>query len=101
MQDVYSFCELRHVEDPMLHGAANSQFVDARAYASHGLPVIRLKPLLDKVKFMAGNTPRILWESSQVLEDGAYPEERFHGREPLYNFLYTGARAWSVGGPAA
>jgi hypothetical protein len=89
MQDVYSFCKLRHIEDPMLHGSANSQLVHARAYADHGLPVIRLKPLLNKVKLVTGNTPRVLGESSQVLEGGACPEERFHGQEALYNILYV------------
>jgi hypothetical protein len=101
MQDVYSFCKLRHVEDPMLHGSANSQLVNTRAYAGHGLPVIRLKPLLNQVKLVASNTPRILGESSQVLEGGACPEERFHDREELYNFLYTDARARSLGAHAA
>jgi hypothetical protein len=101
MQDVYSFCELRHVNDPMLCGGANSQLVNARAYAGHGLPVIRFKPLLNQVKLVAGNTPCILGEDSQVLESGACLEERFHGREALYNFLYTGARARSLGAYAA
>jgi len=101
MQDVYTFCELRHVEDPMLHGGSNSQLVNARAYAGHGLPVIRLKLLLNQVKLVAGNTPRVLGESSQVLESGACPEERFHGQEKLYKFLYVGARAESLGAHAA
>ena len=97
MQDVYSFGELRHVEDPMLHGGANSQLVNARAYAGHGFPVTRLESLLNQMKLVAGNTPRILGESSQVLECGACPEERFHGREAVYNFLYAGARAQEQG----
>jgi hypothetical protein len=101
MQDVYSFCELRHIEDPMLHGSANSQLVNAGAYVGYGLPIIRLKPLLNQVKLVASDTPRIRWESSQVLEGGACPEEWFHGQEPLYNFLYTGARASSLGAHAA
>jgi hypothetical protein len=101
MQDVDSFCELRHIKDPMLCGGANSQLVNARAYVDHGLPVIRFKPLLNQVKLVAGNTPRIFGEDSQVLESGACPEERFHGREGLYNFLYTGARARSSGAYAA
>jgi hypothetical protein len=79
MQDVYSFCELRHIEDSMLQSGANSQLVNARAHADHGLPVIWLKPLLNQVKLMAGKTPRIVGEGSQVLEGGACPEERFHG----------------------
>lgn len=97
MQDVYSFRKLRYIEDPMLQGGANSQLVDARAYTSQGLPVIRLKPLLDKVKLMAGNTPRILRECSQVLKNGADPEERFHRLEPIYKFLYRDARARGSG----
>jgi len=76
----------------MLHGGADSQLVNAGAYADYGLPVIRLKPLLNQVQVVAGDTPRILWEGSQLLKGGAYPEERFHGRETLYNFLYKGAR---------
>src|SRR6185295_7584553 len=76
----------------MLHGGANPQLVNAGADALHGLPVIRLEPLLNQVELVTGNAPRILGESSQVLEGGACPEELFHGRRALYNFLYTGAR---------
>jgi hypothetical protein len=101
VQDVDSFCELRHVEDPMLHAGANPQLVNARAYATHGFPVSRLKLLLNQMKLMAGKPSRILRESSQVLEGGACPEERFHGREKLYNFLYAGARAARVDAHAA
>jgi hypothetical protein len=94
MQDVDSFNELGHVEDPMFHSRSNPQLINAGAYVADGLPVIRLEALLDQMQLVTGNTPGVLGESSQVLEGGACPEERFHGREALYKFLYTEARAW-------
>lgn len=66
----------------MLRSRSNSQLVNARAYADHGLPIIRLKPLLNQVELVAGDSLRILWESSQILKGG---------REALYKFLYTDA----------
>lgn len=68
MQDVYSFCELRHVKDPVLYGRTNSQLVNARAHARHGLPVIRLKPLLHQVQLVTCNAPGVVWEGSQIFE---------------------------------
>jgi hypothetical protein len=56
MQDVDSFFELCQVEDPMLHAGVNSQFLDTGANAGHGLPVIRLKPLLNQMQLMTGKT---------------------------------------------
>jgi hypothetical protein len=91
MQDVDSFFEPCQVEDPMLHASVYPQFLDTGANAGHGLPVIRLKPLLNQMQLMAGKASGSLWESSQVLKGGAYPEELLHGRPALYNFLYTAA----------
>jgi hypothetical protein len=85
----------------MLYGGADSQLVNAGTYANYCLPVIRLKPLLNQVELVAGDTPRILREGSQVLKGGAYLEERFHGHEVLYKFLYGGARPRSLGAHAA
>lgn len=91
VQDVHSFFELRQVEDPMLHAGVYPQLLDTGPYAGHGLPVIRVKPLLNQVQLMTGKASGSLWESSQILKGGAYPEELLHGREPLYNFLHTDA----------
>jgi hypothetical protein len=44
------------------------------------------------VQLMTGHASRIIGESSQILQGGAYPEELFHGRVILYKFQYTGAR---------
>jgi hypothetical protein len=90
----------------MLCGGANSQLANAGSYVGHGLPVVRLKPLLNQVELVAGNAPRILGESSEVLAGGAYPEERFHGRYttfcmPVQETCFSGVgvrrrRLWRV-----
>jgi hypothetical protein len=82
----------------MLHAGVYPQFLDTVPHAGHGLPIIRLKPLLNQVQLMAGKASDSLWESSQILKGGAYPEELLHGRPGLYNFLYIAA---SLGGGSA
>jgi hypothetical protein len=52
----------------MLRGGVNSQLVNAGTYyVGHGLPIVRLKPLLNQVELVAGHAPRVRRESSQVL----------------------------------
>jgi hypothetical protein len=79
----------------MLDARAYPQLLNTGRHAGHGLPVIRVKPLLNQVQLMAGEASGILWESSQILLwessqilSRAYPEELLHGRKRLYNFLY-------------
>lgn len=88
---LYSFFELRQVEDPMLHAGVYPQLLDTGPHAGHGLPVIRIKPLLNQVQLMACEASGSFWESSQILEGGAYPEELLPSRKTLYNFQHTGA----------
>src|SRR5262249_8942336 len=93
VQNVNSFRELRQVEDPMFRGGTNPQLVDPGAHAGHGLPVIRLQPLLDQVELVTGETSRVIREGSPVLEAGACPEARVHRQQGVYSFLYGRAQA--------
>lgn len=68
MQDVDSFCKLRQIEDPVLYAGMDSQLLDTRPYAGHGLPVVRLKPLLNQMQLMTGKAPGVLWERPQILK---------------------------------
>jgi hypothetical protein len=86
MQDVYSFFKLRDIEDSMLYAGVDAQLVNTGSYAGHGFPVIRLEFFLDQMQLVTGPAFRRLGESSQILQGGAYPEERFHGRRHYTKF---------------
>jgi hypothetical protein len=99
VQDIDPFGKLRHVEDPMLSASVDSQFINTRSYTGNGLPVIRLKPLLNQVQVVTGHASRGFGKGSQVLESGADPKELFHGRAVAYKFLYIEAKgSWPFRG---
>jgi hypothetical protein len=92
VQDVYSFFKLRDIEDSMLHAGVDAQLVNTGSYAGHGFPVIRLEFFLDQMQLVTGPAFRRLGESSQILQGGAYPEERFHGRRHYTKFCMQDKR---------
>ena len=77
MQYVNGIIELRHIQhSECSRGIANSNFPYPSANRIHGLPVVRLAPVLDLVKLMPCLTPSRLWKRTQIAECAASELDR-------------------------